>query len=90
MQGDTRIIVRKPTPEETEELKKCPIWVKDPSEFPWYYDETETCLILEGEVTVQAPHQLVNFGPGDLVIFPKGLHCTWKIHKRVRKHYKIG
>jgi uncharacterized cupin superfamily protein len=85
-----KIEVRKPTPEEVAEMQRCPIWEKEPSEFPWYYDEQETCLILEGDVTVEAPGQTVNFGPGDLVVFPKGLSCTWKVKQRVRKHYKFG
>ncbi|MFL0746439.1 MAG: cupin domain-containing protein, partial [Prochlorococcus sp.] len=55
------------------------------------YAEQETCLLLEGEVTV-TPEQgePVKFGAGDLVIFPSGMSCTWKIDKAVRKHYRIG
>lgn len=84
------IEVRKPTPEEQARMKACPIWEKEPSEFPWSYDEKETCLILEGEVTVESAGQTVRFGPGDLVIFPQGLECTWKVHRTVRKHYAFG
>jgi uncharacterized cupin superfamily protein len=29
-----------------------PIWTPKASEFPWTYEESETCFILEGEVTV--------------------------------------
>ena len=32
----------------------------------------------------------VEFGPGDLVTFPEGLDCVWKISKPVKKHYKFG
>jgi uncharacterized cupin superfamily protein len=84
------IEVRKPTPEETKKMKTCPIWEKEASEFPWHYDEKETCLILEGQVTVESPGQTVSFGPGDYVVFPAGLDCTWKIKKPVRKHYQFG
>ena len=45
------IEVRKPTPEEQARMKQCPTWEKEPSEFPWHYDEQETCLILAGEAT---------------------------------------
>lgn len=31
-----------------------PIWEKEASEFPWFYDEKETAYILEGEVVVSA------------------------------------
>jgi hypothetical protein len=85
-----RIEVRKPTAEEEAELRRCPTWEKEESEFPWHYDEQETCLVLEGEVTVEAGDQTVTFGPGDLVVFPKGLDCVWKVKKRIRKHYKFG
>jgi uncharacterized cupin superfamily protein len=65
-----------------------PIWTKEASEFPWSYDATETCYLLEGEVEVTPDGgQPVSFGPGDLVTFPKGLSCKWKISKAVRKHY---
>jgi len=78
------IEVRKPTPEEEAEIRTCPIWEKEPSTFPWHYDEQETCLILEGEVEVQAG------GPGDYVVFPQGLDCTWTVKQALRKHYKFG
>jgi uncharacterized cupin superfamily protein len=84
------IEVRKPTTAEEREMQRCPIWEKEPSNFPWHYDEQETCLILEGEVSVESPGQTVTFGPGDLVIFPEGLDCTWNVKKGIRKHYKFG
>jgi uncharacterized cupin superfamily protein len=47
--------------------------------------------LLEGEVTVTpAGGEPVRFGKGDLVTFPAGMSCTWKVHKAVRKHYKFG
>ncbi len=68
-----------------------PIWTKEASEFPWTYGETETCYLLEGEVTVTCQDgETASFGKGDLVIFPEGLSCTWKIRKEVRKHYRFG
>jgi uncharacterized cupin superfamily protein len=84
------IEVRKPTPEETAEMHSWPTWQKEPSEFPWHYDQQETCLILEGEVSVEASNETVTFGPGDRVVFPQGLDCTWKVEKAVRKHYQFG
>jgi uncharacterized protein len=84
------IEVRKPTPAEAAGMKRCPIWEKEPSEFPWHYDDKETCLVLEGEVTVESPGQSVSFGAGDYVVFPEGLDCTWKVKQAIRKHYKFG
>ena len=68
-----------------------PIWKKEVSEFPWHYDEQEICYLLEGEVDVTpdggAP---VSFGAGDLVTFPAGMGCYWKITRAVCKHYRFG
>ncbi len=68
-----------------------PIWTKETSEFPWSYDDRETCYLLEGEVEVTPEGgETVKFGKGDLVIFPLGMSCTWRILKDVKKHYKFG
>ena len=68
-----------------------PIWEKEPSTFPWYYDAKETCLILEGKVMVTPDGgEPVTFGAGDLVVFPQGMGCTWQVQEAVRKHYKFG
>jgi len=68
-----------------------PIWTKETSEFPWTYDEPETCYFLEGEVTVTGDDgETARVGPGDLVTFPQGLSCTWKITTAVKKHYRFG
>ena len=68
-----------------------PIWTKEVSEFPWTYDEQETCYFLTGEVTVIPDGgQPVTMGKGDLVTFPQGMSCTWKITSPVKKHYNFG
>ena len=71
-------------------VKTWPIWTKEVSEFPWHYDQKETCYVLAGRVTVTSDHETVSFGAGDLVTFPAGLSCTWNIHEDVRKHYRFG
>ena len=68
-----------------------PIWTKEVSEFPWTYDEAETCYFLEGDVVVTPDGgEPVQVGKGDLVTFPAGMSCTWKILQYVRKHYNFG
>lgn len=68
-----------------------PVWEKEVSEFPWEYDETETCYLLKGEVEVTPEGGVpVAFGAGDLVAFPAGMKCVWKVSKPVRKHYRFG
>lgn len=67
------------------------VWEKEPSEFPWSYDGTETCYFLEGDVVVTPDDgEPVEMGKGDLVTFPAGMSCTWKIRSAVRKHYTLG
>lgn len=67
-----------------------PIWTKEVSEFPWTYNEAETCYFLEGDVIVTPDAgEPVRVGKGDLVTFPAGMSCSWKIISSVRKHYSF-
>ena len=75
------VIVRKPTVQEVTEMKSKPIWTCEVSEFDWYYDSEETCLIIEGEVVVKYGGKSVSFAAGDYVVFPKGLPCVWQVKK---------
>ncbi|HON19393.1 MAG TPA: cupin domain-containing protein [Salinivirgaceae bacterium] len=70
-------------------IRQWPIWEKEISEFPWYYDTTEHCYILDGEVVVETAEGETRFGKGDFVTFPAGLSCRWRIIKPVRKHYSF-
>ncbi len=68
-----------------------PVWKKEISTFPWTYDKQETCYLLAGQVTVTPDGgEPVDFGAGDLVIFPAGLTCTWEIKQAVEKHYEFS
>ncbi|GET35935.1 cupin domain-containing protein [Microseira wollei] len=72
-------------------VSKWPIWTKEVSEFPWTYDDEETCYFLEGDVIVTpVGGEPVQMGKGDLVTFPARMSCTWKINLDVRKHYRFG
>jgi uncharacterized cupin superfamily protein len=85
-------VEHRPSSERLRELgvHDWPIWTKETSEFPWTYDGRETCYFLEGEVEVTPEEgNTVTMGKGDLVTFPSGMRCTWKIRSDVRKHYQI-
>ena len=72
-------------------IKNWPIWECAPSKFPWKYNEKETCLILKGEATINTENNdIYKIKSGDLVTFPKGLSCTWEVHKEIKKHYRFG
>ncbi len=87
-----KISVKKASEQDIREsgAKSWPVWSCGVSKFDWHYDDKETCLILEGDVSVTAGTEKAEFGPGDMVVFPKGLDCTWDVRKPVRKHYKFG
>lgn len=88
------ISITSPCPESTIQelgIRQWPIWTCEPSTFPWTYDEQETCLLLEGEVSVTHDGgEAVRLAAGDLVVFPAGMSCTWEVHQAVRKHYRFG
>ena len=89
----SKIKVEKPTKEKLQELGVLawPIWTKEVSTFDWFYDEPETCYILDGDVVVEEEDgNKVEFGAGDLVVFNEGLKCIWDIKSPVRKHYNFG
>lgn len=79
-----------------DDLKKLNVdswgtWSKDVSEFDWYYDDTETCYVLDGEVEVTGEDgSKISFEKGDIVQFKKGLKCVWKVKKPIRKRYYFG
>jgi uncharacterized protein len=62
------------------------VWECTPGAFKWNYSQDETALILSGEAFITtedgAERQL---RPGDLVFFPAGSSCTWRITACVRK-----
>ena len=89
----TIIVERDPSEARLKELGVFiwPIWEKEESRFPWHYDAKETCYLLEGDVVVTPEDgDPVEFGAGDLVMFPQGMSCTWEINTAVRKHYRFG
>ena len=86
------IRIRRPTKEELDRLgvEGWPIWEHEEAVFPWTYEETETCYILEGEVVVTPEGgEPVTIRAGDLVTFPAGMSCTWDIRRRIRKNYSF-
>lgn len=74
---------------ESSVILTWPIWEKELSEFDWFYNETEQCYILEGEIEVKTEKGSYHIKPGDFVTFAKGLKCYWKITKPVKKHYNF-
>ena len=87
------IVEDAPSEERPAELgvRSWPQWGCGVSEFPWTYDEAETCLFLEGDVVVTPEGgEPVRVGAGQLVTFPSGMSCTWDVKIAVKKHYRFG
>ncbi|XP_021738976.1 uncharacterized protein LOC110705420 [Chenopodium quinoa] len=86
-------IERNPPESRLSELgvRDWPKWGCAPSKFPWTYEAKETCFLLKGKVKVypDGSSEAVEFGAGDLVVFPKGMKCTWDVSETVDKHYNF-
>jgi uncharacterized cupin superfamily protein len=65
-------------------------WECEKSSFDWFYDNEEVCYFYEGKVEVETTDGKVEIGPGDLVVFPRGLACKWHVHEPVRKIFKFN
>ena len=66
-------------------------WGCAPSKFPWTYTATEKCYLLEGRVKVYLDgyNDYVEIELRDLVVFPKGMKCTWDFFEAADKHYNF-
>lgn len=67
-----------------------PVWTKGISEFDWEYDQQETCYVVEGSAVITPENAApVTIKTGDMVVFPKGMRCVWKVIEPIEKHYKF-
>ena len=54
------------------------------------YDRQETCYVIEGSAIITPENEEpVTIKTGDMVVFPKGMKCVWKILEPIEKHYKF-
>jgi uncharacterized protein len=69
-----------------DKLAHTMVWECTPGIFNWHYDEAETAVILSGEVFLTYENgRERRLGPGDMVFFPAGSSCHWRITSKVRK-----
>jgi len=87
-----KIDIRKATAEDLKNLdvSSWNSWSCGVSEFDWEYDSDERCFIQAGKVIVTTDEgEKVEIEAGDLVLFPKGLKCFWKVLDPIRKVYRF-
>ncbi|CAN6228295.1 unnamed protein product [Urochloa humidicola] len=87
-------VERNPPESRLSELgvRQWPKWGCEKSKFPWTYSAKETCYLLQGKVKVYPEghgEEFVEVAAGDLVVFPKGMSCTWDVAEAVDKHYNF-
>jgi len=64
------------------------VWTKEVSEFDWTYEKKKTCDNVEGKAIITHENEEpVNIQEGDMVFFPQGMKCVWKIIEPIEKHY---
>lgn len=72
-------------------VDKWPEWKEGKSEIPWTYVQNETSYILEGRaIVIPEGGEPIEIRKGNLVTFPSGLACIWKIIEPVHKRFRIG
>lgn len=82
------LICRKASECETAFMKRFTYWESEVTEFDYHYDHDETFVMLEGQATVTYSGGSITFGPGDLLYFPEGLDCRWKVTVPVKKYFR--
>jgi uncharacterized cupin superfamily protein len=62
------------------------VWECTPGSFKWDYCQDETAVIISGEafITVEGGSER-QLRPGDLVFFPAGSSCMWRVTAQIRK-----
>ena len=89
----SKIKIEKATTGRLKELKveTWSPWECDPSEFDWQYPDEEIAYVKKGKVLVTTEDgEGVEIKAGDIVTFPKGLKCRWKVIERIEKVYTGG
>ncbi|PNH09143.1 hypothetical protein TSOC_004269 [Tetrabaena socialis] len=86
------VVQRQPSEEvlKAKGVRSWPTWGCGVSTFPWTYQESETCYLLEGAVVVTPKGgEPVEIKAGDMATFPEGMSCTWDVKSAISKHYQF-
>jgi len=62
------------------------VWDCTAGRFNWHYNKDETLVVISGEAFItNEKGEERRLGPGDIVFFPAGTSCTWRVTKYIRK-----
>jgi hypothetical protein len=62
------------------------VWDCTAGSFEWHYCQDETAVVISGEAFILDKQGAERrLGPGDVVFFPAGASCTWRVPERIRK-----
>ena len=65
-------------------------WSCGISEFDWEYDSDERCYVQKGRAIITTEEgDKIEIKEGDIVLFPKGLRCSWNIVESIEKTYRF-
>ncbi len=86
-----KIEIEQATPDKLEALgvSGWSPWECEPSRFDWEYSADERAYVKTGRVLVHTADGAVEIKAGDLVLFPKGLQCSWEVIEPIRKVYRF-
>jgi uncharacterized protein len=66
------------------------LWEREPDTWSFERPYHEVALILQGRAEIEtAEGDVLEVGPGDVLITPKGSKGTWRIHETLVKCYAI-
>ncbi|MBF0311883.1 MAG: cupin domain-containing protein [Oligoflexia bacterium] len=87
-----KIKINHPSEERLQELdiKTWDKWECAPSTFEWEYSQEEVAYVFNGRAKIKSEFEEVEIKSGDLVVFPKGLKCTWIIIESIKKVYRFN
>ncbi|MBF0208694.1 MAG: cupin domain-containing protein [Oligoflexia bacterium] len=87
-----KIKINRPSEERLQELdiKTWDKWEGTPSTFDWEYDQEEVAYVFNGKAKIKSEWEEVEIKSGDLVVFPKGLKCSWTIFDGIKKVYRFN
>ncbi len=84
------ITVETPDSSALEEIRKWPVWEKEPCSFDEDYTAREQFYILEGSARLSVDGEpACPISPGDLVTVEKGVLVRWQISTPLKKHFKF-